>query len=107
MIDAEVITECNLEREVERIMASDLMSDVLSYGISGTLLVTSLTNVQTVRAAEVIELSGIVYARGKRPSDEAIRVAQSKNVPLLRSDKTVFSICGTLHNSGFKDIQDE
>lgn len=92
------------QRHVEKIMASDLMSDVLAFCCSRALLVTGLTNHQTVRTADVLDLSGILFTRGKRPSDETIRIAKSRNIPLLRTDLSIFHVCGVLYSQGLSGI---
>lgn len=103
LVEAEILTG-NPQDSVERIMASDLMSDVLAFCCSGALLVTGLTNQQTVRTAEVADLSAVLFTRGKRPSEETLRLARSRQIPLLRTELSVFKVCGLLYSQGLSGI---
>lgn len=106
LLDAEVLTTgLDPDDKIQTVMASDLMSDVLCFCCAGALLVTGLTNAQTIRTAEVAELCGVVYARGKRPSEETIQLASERSILLLATSLTVFDACGVLYSNGMKGIQ--
>lgn len=45
------------DHEVQCAFASDLMSDVLTLDCNGVLLVTGLCNMQTIRTAEMADVS--------------------------------------------------
>jgi predicted transcriptional regulator len=102
-VDAEILYG-EMEQEVEKVMASDLMSDVLAYCCSGALLVTGLTNHQTVRTAEVVDLSAIMVTRGKEPSEETIKLARARNIPLMQTRLPMFKVCGILYGNGLSEI---
>jgi len=70
-LDAEVLIgdEC-MDIEVRDAFAADLLSDVLAFAKEGTLLITGITNPQVIRTAEMLELIGIVFVRGKKPDEE-------------------------------------
>lgn len=53
------------DHEVQCAFASDLMSDVLTLDCNGVLLVTGLCNMQTIRTAEMADVSCILFVRGK------------------------------------------
>ena len=106
LLQAEVLTdEGGLSLDVQTIMASDLMSDVLSFSGTDALLITGLTNSQAVRTVEVADLCGIVFVRGKRPSEETIRLAQEKNIPLLTTKSPMYEACGVLYSHGILGIK--
>jgi hypothetical protein len=48
---------------VQCAFASDLMSDVLTLDCNGVLLVTGLCNMQTIRTAEMADVSCILFVR--------------------------------------------
>jgi hypothetical protein len=101
LLEAEILTEhVDLQREVTLIKASDLMSDVLTRCPSGAVLITGLTNNQSVRTAEVVDLCAIVFVRGKRPSDETIQLAQDSGIHLMATELPMFEACGVLYASG-------
>ena len=105
ILDARKLNKLNIKNiDAEMIMVSDLMSDVLSYCCPGALLVTSLTNTQTVKTAEVADLCGIIFTRGKQPSKDTIELAQKRNILLFVTDYSTFTVCGILHSHGLKGI---
>jgi predicted transcriptional regulator len=101
ILDAEVLVgkEC-MDIEVKGAFAADLLSDVLAFAREGTLLITGTTNPQVIRTAEMLELIGIVFARGKKPDKEAVNLARIKKVPLLSTRYIMFETCGRLFKSG-------
>jgi predicted transcriptional regulator len=101
ILEAEVIVGDDLLSE-DVIMAcgSDLMSDVLSFAKSKAILLTGLTNPQVVRTAEMADLRAICFVRGKKPGQETIDMAKSKDIPLLMTSLPMFESCGRLHREG-------
>jgi predicted transcriptional regulator len=84
ILGAQVIAGSGLlQQEVKMACGSDLMSDVLSFVKSGSLLLTGLTNPQVVRTAEMADLKAVCFVRGKKPDQETIKMAESNNIPLL------------------------
>ena len=89
-----------LSQEISMACGSDLMSDVLAFTHSGTLLLSGLTNPQVVRTAEMAGIVGIVFVRGKLPPEQTIALAQEKGIPLLASKYTMYETCGRLYQTG-------
>ena len=101
ILEAEVITGAELlEKEIKMACGCDLMSDVLSFVKSESLLLTGLTNPQVVRTAEMADLAAVCFVRGKRPDQETIEIAKSQNIPLLTTNLLLFESCGRLHRKG-------
>lgn len=71
-----------MDVEVKNIIGSDLMSDVLSYAKSKSLLLTGLVSPQVVRTATMTDLVGIVILRNKNIPQDTISLARVLNVPL-------------------------
>ena len=101
ILDAEVIVgEDLLSKDVVMACGSDLMSDVLSFVKSESILLTGLTNPQVVRTAEMADLVAICFVRGKKPPQETIMLAKTKNIPLLTTHLPMFESCGCLWREG-------
>ncbi|MHC4204371.1 MAG: DRTGG domain-containing protein [Planctomycetota bacterium] len=101
ILEAEVITGSDLlETEIKMACGCDLMSDVLSFVKSDSLLLTGLTNPQVVRTAEMADLSAICFVRGKKPDQETIDIAKSNDIPMLTTHLLLFESCGRLHREG-------
>jgi predicted transcriptional regulator len=103
VLDAEVLCgEHLLEREVETGFGCDLMSEMLAFANSHTLLITSLTNEHVIHTAEIMDAVGVVFVGGKRPAKEIIRKAELNNIPLLSTPFLMFKCCGLLFVNGLK-----
>ncbi len=101
ILKAEVIIDSNkLQMEVKMGCGCDLMSDVLAFIKTGALLLTGLTNIQVIRTAEMADIKAICFVRGKRPDEETIRLAESKDLPLLTTQLPMFESCGRLYKKG-------
>ena len=105
ILDAELICgENRLDIEIRSAGGSDLMSDVLAFGEPGLLLLTGLTNVQSVRTAEIIDAKAVVYVRGKRPQEGGIELAKEKGIPLLSTKYMMYKACGLLYSAGLMGV---
>jgi predicted transcriptional regulator len=101
ILGAEVVvgSDC-MDIEIRDAFAADLLSDVLAFAKEGTILITGITNPQVVRTAEMLELVGIVFVRGKKPDAETMKLAQIKKVPILSTRYIMFETCGRLFKNG-------
>ena len=107
LLEAEVIWgEELLDTEIEFAGGSDLMSDVLALGQPGILLLTGLSNTQSVRTADIIEAKAIIYVRGKKPAQEGVEIARIKNIPILSTKNMMYKTCGILYSHGIPGVSD-
>jgi len=90
----------HLDREIEMVCGSDLMSDVLAFIKADALLLTGLTNPQVVRTAEMAEITAVCFVRGKQPQEETIKLAEARKMPLLTTGLSMFEFCGRLYREG-------
>jgi predicted transcriptional regulator len=103
ILDADLIVgDDKMHTEVKTGFAADLMSDVLAYVKEGSILLTGLTNPLVIRTADTLDLSAIVFVRGKRPAPDAIKLAEEKKIPLLATRYIMFESCGRLYAAGMK-----
>ena len=86
--------------EIDSAFGSDLMSDVLAFVNDRVLLLTGLVNLQVVRTAEMMDISAIVFVRGKRPDANIIELAETKGLVILTTDLTMYESCGKLYAGG-------
>jgi predicted transcriptional regulator len=101
ILNCRVISGGNrLGQEIEVGCGADLMSDVLAFIKPNALLLTGLTNVQSVRTANVAEVKAIVYVRGKFPDQDAVAVAQEQGIVLLATNLPLYESCGRLYARG-------
>jgi len=83
---------------VTGIYASDLMSDVLAYGKSGSLLLTGLNSVQAAISAYMAEFKGIVFLRNKIPGSETLKFAGEKRIMILSTESDMYEACVRIAN---------
>ena len=91
-----------LNLEVETAVASDGMSEVLARPHPGAILITGLSNIQSVRTSLVADIPAILYVRGKRPNEKTVEVARDKKIVLLATTEGMFDSCGLLRERGLK-----
>lgn len=105
LLNASVLTKgIDLNREVDYAFSSDLMSDVLTGDFSKTILVTGLSNLQSIRTAELSDIREVIIGRNKEVTQEMIDLATENDITLVKSDYSLFRISGILYEAGLKPI---
>lgn len=92
------------KKEVFSAFASDLMSDVLTLDCNDVLLITGLCNLQTIRTAEMAEVSCILFVRGKKATAEMIALAEENQMVLMSTEHSMYRTVGELYTHGLKPI---
>jgi predicted transcriptional regulator len=97
-LEAAVLTGTDkLEIDIVRCGASDLMSDILAGVADGSLLLTGLATLQTVRTACIAGVGAVAFVRGKIPPPEVVDLANAQGLPLISTPCSMFVSCGRLH----------
>ncbi|HOC21783.1 MAG: transcriptional regulator [Chloroflexi bacterium] len=99
-IEGEILTPPAVDVDLDRAFAADLMSDILVFAQPKMLMITGLTNPQTIRTAEMSDMPVILFVRGKRPSEALVRMAEEIGIGLLLSPYTMYETCGLLYDAG-------
>ncbi|MHC4635129.1 MAG: DRTGG domain-containing protein [Planctomycetota bacterium] len=107
ILEADMLSDVKgFDREINMVCGSDLMSDVLTFVKSGSLLLTGLTNTQVVRTAEMAELGAVCFVNNKRPQKGTITLANEKKIPLLATKLFMYECCGRLYKKGLSGTDD-
>jgi len=102
-LGAEVLTgEDGLDRDVGVVISSDLVSDILCCRDVEAFLITGLAKIQILRAADMIDLIGICFVRGKAPEAEVVDYAREIGLPVILTPKTMYESCGLVYQLGAK-----
>jgi len=105
IVEGELVSKkANLDMEIACACAADLMSDVLAFAEPGAILLTGLCHPQVVCTAEMADIVGIIFLRGKYPSPEAIAMAEDEGIPLVVTSHSTFEMCGRLYQAGLKGL---
>ncbi|HEX2964527.1 MAG TPA: DRTGG domain-containing protein [Syntrophorhabdaceae bacterium] len=101
ILDAEVyVGQDQMQKEVKTAFGADLMSDVLAFAKTGSILLTGLTNPQIVRTSNILDIAAIVIVRGKKPLAETIKLAEELRIPILSTRYILFETAGRLYQKG-------
>ncbi len=105
LLNAKVITEnFNPDKTVSQGFSSDLMSDVLTLDTDNLLLITGLSNIQTIRTAEMADITTIMIVRNKNISEDMTTLANENNITLLQCEYSLFKTTGILYKAGLKPV---
>jgi len=80
------------------VLASGLMSDVLTTDMEEILLVTGLTTPQVVRTADMVEANAILLTNGKNVPEDTVKLANELKITLLWTSYYNFEACVLLGN---------
>jgi len=106
LLEGEVLfPEADLAREVPCAFASDMISDILMCTKEPTLLLTGLTNNQVIRLSDMIDLTGIIFVRGKKPLDDVIEMAAERGLPIITTRFTLYRSSGLLFGAGLRSCK--
>jgi len=94
--------EDDLALDVRDVLVSDGMSEILAFAKSRELMITGLTNILSIRTADIAGVAAVLYCRGKSPEKKSIAFAREKGIPVLVTKWLMFDICGVLHAKGLK-----
>ena len=104
ILNAEVLCgEELLDTEVHSACGSDLMSDVLAYVKNQAMLLTGLVSPQVVRTAEMMDMSCVIFVRGKQPDGSILTLARDRDMVVLTTKERMYNACGLLYVNGLRD----
>ena len=89
-----------MNEQVDTACGSDLMSDVLAFVKDKTVLITGLINPHVVRTSEMLDITCIVFSRGKLPSVEILEEADECGITVMCTEMTTYTACGELYIHG-------
>ena len=94
-----------LDRDIQFVSATDLMSDALAMIVSPagqTILVTGLANGSSLRTAEMMDIQNVIYCRDKKLSVDNLELAHSMGINAFTSPLPMFDVVGILYREGLK-----
>ena len=98
LTDAEVLTGQDMidTYTVKSVYASDVLAQVKGH----PLLITGLCNPQVMRTAEMMDISCVLFVRGKCPDEHVLELAREQGLCVMRTDRIMFEACGILYETG-------
>ena len=105
ILEAKIVCgEDSANDEIKYGFSSDLMSDVLTLDVENMLLITGLSNIQTVRTAEMADIKYIAFVRNKKTTEDILELASENGMVILESPFSLFKASGLLFSAGLKPI---
>jgi predicted transcriptional regulator len=105
LLEGEILVGIDaLALEIRDVVASDGMSEILAFARAKELMVTGLTNIQSIRTADIAGVSAVLYCRGKVPDKRVLDFARDKRIPVLITTKGMFEVCGLLYSRGLRGV---
>ncbi|MFA9391944.1 MAG: DRTGG domain-containing protein [Prolixibacteraceae bacterium] len=104
LVEAKIVAGSLNDKVVESGFCSDLMSDVLTIDADKLLLITGMTNIQTIRTAEMADILAILLVRNKRVSPEMLELAAENKLVILESPFSMFKAAGVLYAAGLNPV---
>ena len=89
-----------MNEPVDTACGSDLMSDVLAFVKENAVLITGLINPHVIRTSEMLDITCVVFSRGKLPSPEILEEADECGITVLATKLTTYTACGELYLHG-------
>ena len=99
--------EVDLDGDIKGGFSGDLMSDVLASVQAESVLITGLCNPQVVRTALIADVRLIIFARGKKPGEDILNLANDENLPVAYSPLGLYEISGRLTQAGLPSYEME
>jgi hypothetical protein len=90
------------DREVLGIFISDMVSDVMANAKAGDLLVTVQVHANAIAAANLVDLCGIILARGSHPSDDVLTKAVDAQIPIFSTPRSHWQVAVKLYEIGLR-----
>ncbi len=101
ILDAEHVTPgVSLDGEVSCGYACDLLSWVMAHGSQKTAWITVQTHLNVIAVAVLMEFSCILLPEDIEMEESSIEKARSENIPVLKSRKTAYQLCGEMAAAG-------
>ena len=83
------------------------MSDVLASVQAESVLITGLCNPQVVRTALIADVRLIIFARGKKPGEDILNLANEEKLPVAFSPLGIYELSGRLTKAGLPSYEME
>ena len=101
VLNASIYTEIPFDGiEINAACGADLMSDALAFGENKGLLLTGLNNPQCIRTAEMMDIRCVLLVRGKEPDEALVKLANEKDIVVMKTDYSMYTACGRLYQAG-------
>ena len=90
------------DKDVEGVFISDMVSDIVAGATAGNILMTIQMHKNLIATANLVDVSSIIFVRGKKPLDDVIELANRAKISLFTSDLDSWKLAIKLHELGIE-----
>ncbi len=90
------------DTDISTMFVGDLLSHVLGKAIDGTVLITVLTNINTLAVASLLNFPAIIFVDGVQIPDELIKKAELENITLFKTTLSAKDTVISLYKKGLE-----
>lgn len=88
------------DKEIEGVYISDMVSDIITGAKANCILITLQTHKSLIAAANLVDVTAIVFARGKKPAGDVVELANKAGIALFVTDGDTWSFAKKLNDLG-------
>lgn len=93
ILEAEIVTMPDGDREPESVYAGDLLSWVMGRAEEGALWITIMTNRNVIAVASLHDFACVLVTDGAEIDDEFAALAKEKEINVLRTPMSTYEAC--------------
>jgi len=90
------------DKNIEGVFISDMVSDIVAGAKPGNLLLTIQTHKNLIATANLVDISAIVFVRGKEPLPDVLELAARAEITLFTTDADAWKLAIKLHEMGLE-----
>ena len=88
------------DKDIEGVFISDMVSDIVAGAKPNNLLLTIQTHKNLIATANLVDISAIIFVRGKEPLPDVIELADRAEITLFGTDMDAWKLAIELHEMG-------
>ena len=88
------------DRELDGVFISDMVSDAMAWAKAANLWVTTQTHKNVIAAANLVDVSAVIFPRGKTTTQEVIDLADKVEISLFSTELDTYSLAIKLNEAG-------
>ena len=90
------------DADVTGVYVSDMASDVITGAQAGSMLVTLQTHKNFIAAANLVDAGMVVFAHGKRPTEDVVELADRVGLALFSTPDDTWTYAVKLSDLGLR-----
>lgn len=102
-INAEVQVAGDVDREVTRVTAGDLLSFVMGTAAEGAAWITIQAHLNVAAVAVLKDLPVIIIAAGRKAPQDLVTRCETENICIASVKETLYGACCKMAELGFEE----